>query len=100
MFTSLKRQHYNEATLVWLSITSHWRTHIPGMYDLLKKWITLAYEYPVENTHGVIRAQTRHSETATQLVNKVKSIVCPRPRKQTSTHISHPQSISLSHMVS
>ena len=68
------------------------------MYDLLQKWITLAGEYPVENTHGVIRAQTRHSETATQLVNKVKSIIVSKT-KQTNfhSHFTPPKHFSFSH---
>jgi hypothetical protein len=51
------------------------------MYNLLKAWITLSDEYPVENTHSIIRAQTRHSDTAAQLVNKVKSIFVSKTKQ-------------------
>ena len=66
MFTSLKRRHYNKAILVWISMISHWKSQFPEMYNLLKAWITLSDEYPLENTHSIIRAQTRHSDIRAQ----------------------------------
>ncbi len=79
---------------------SHWKTQFPQMYNPLKTWITLSDESPVENTHSVIRAQTRNSDTATQLVNKVKSIFVSKTKQANFRLILQPQSISLSHMLS
>lgn len=38
MFTSLKRRHYNKATLVWISNILHWKKSFPDMYTLFKNW--------------------------------------------------------------
>ena len=98
MFTSLKRRHYNKAILVWISIISHWKIQFPEMYNLLKTWITLSDEYPVENTHSIIRAQTRHSDTATQLVNKVKSIFVSKTKQANfRLNFTPPKHVSFSH---
>lgn len=72
VFTSRKRRQYNKTILVWISMFSHWKTHFSEMYNLPKTWITLSNEYTVENTHSTILAEIRHSDTTTQLVNKVK----------------------------
>lgn len=77
---------------------SHWKSQFPEMYNLLKAWITLSDEYPVENTHSIIRAQTRHSDTAAQLVNKVKSIFVSKT-KQANFHLNFtpPKHFAFSH---
>ena len=74
MFTCLKRRHYNKAPLVWLNMCSHWVKHSPQLYKLLRTYITIFDEYPVENTHSILRAQTKPSDSADELRNKAKQI--------------------------
>ena len=74
MFTCLKRRHYNKAPLVWLNMCSHWGQHSPQLYKLLRTYITIFDEYPVENTHSILRAQTKPSDSADELRNKAKQI--------------------------
>ena len=74
MFTCLKRRHYNKAPLVWLANFHHWGQHFPQLHNILSNNIAITDEYPVENTHSVIRAQTRHCDSASQLQKKVKAI--------------------------
>ena len=74
MFVCLKRRHYNKAPLVWLSMVSHWKKKFTELFTLMKQWLIVTDEYPVENAHSIIRAQTNHSDTAEQLRTKVKGI--------------------------
>jgi hypothetical protein len=70
MFTCLKRRHYNKAPLVWLANFHHWGQHFPQLHNILSNNIAITDEYPVENTHRIIRAQTRHCDSASQLQKK------------------------------
>ena len=74
MFLCLKRRHYNKAPLVWLSNTSHWKSKCNELYEQFSTWPVIFDEYPVENTHSVIRAQTQPSDTADKLQQRAKSI--------------------------
>ena len=74
MFVCLERRHYNKSSLVWLSCTTHWENNFPQLYNLWKKWPTIFDEYPVENTHSILQAQTHQSDTAEQLTKKAKII--------------------------
>ena len=74
MFTCLKRRHYNKAPLLWLANFHHWGQHFPQLHNILANNIAITDEYPVENTHSIIRAQTRHCDSASQLEKKVKAI--------------------------
>ena len=69
MFTCLKRRHYNKAPLVRLNMCSHWGKHSPQLYKLIRTYITIFDEYPVENTHSILRAQTKPSDSANELRN-------------------------------
>ena len=64
MFSCLKRRHYNKATLVWIANITHWMRSFPEFYNVFQNWLIISDEYPVENTHSIIRAQTKHSDTA------------------------------------
>ena len=75
MFVCLERRHYNKSPLVWLSCNTHWETNFPQLYNLWKKWPTIFDEYPVENTHSILQAQTHQSDTAEQLTKKAKIIL-------------------------
>lgn len=74
MFTCLCRRHYNKAPLVWINMCSHWGKYAPQLYNLLKNYITIFDEYPVENTHSMLRSQTKDSDMADDLRKKAKSI--------------------------
>ena len=98
MFTSLKRRNYNKATLVWIANILHWKKSFPEMYNLFKNWLTISDEYPVENTHSIIRAQTKHSDTATQLTRKVKSIFQSKAKQMNfRSTFTPPKHFSFSH---
>ena len=75
MFVCLKRRHYNKAPLVWLSCTNHWAKNYSELYEHFSKWPTIFDEYPVENTHSILRAQVKPSDTAEKLANRAKSIL-------------------------
>jgi hypothetical protein len=81
MFVCLKRRHYNKAPLVWLSCTNHWAKNYSELYDHFCKWPTIFDEYPVENTHSILRAQTKPSDTAEKLTNRAKSIFESKQRQ-------------------
>ena len=74
MFVCLKRHHYNKAPLIWLSCTNHWAKNYKELYDHFSNWPAIFDEYPVENTHSILRAQTKPSDTAEKLTNRAKSI--------------------------
>ncbi len=81
MFVCLKRCHYNKAPLVWLSCTNHWAKNYPELYNHFCTWPTIFDEYPVENTHSILRAQTKPSDTAEKLTNRAKSIFESKERQ-------------------
>ena len=64
----------NKTPIVWLSTISHRGKCFPDMYNVMRKWQIISDEYPVENTHSIIRAQTQNTDTADNLSNKVKAI--------------------------
>ena len=74
MFLCLKRRHYNKTPLVWLSNLSHWKSKYNELYEQFSTWQTIFDEYPVENTHSIIRAQTQPSDTADKLQQRAKGI--------------------------
>lgn len=57
VFTCLQHRHYtcNKAPLVWISMCYQWGKHAPQLYNL-KNHITISDEYPVENTHSILRS--------------------------------------------
>ena len=82
MFVCLKRRHYNKSTIVWLSMINHWGKLFSQLHNVLKKWPIIADEYPVENTHSIIRSQTLDSDTAFQ--TKSKPFFSPKKSRKTS----------------
>ena len=74
MFLCLQRRHYNKAPLVWLSNTLQWKDRHQELYKQFSTWPTIFDEYPGENTHSIIRAQTKPSDTASKLQQRAKSI--------------------------
>ena len=97
LFTCLKRRHYNKAPLAWLSTINHWGKYFPKLYDVMKKWQIVSDEYPVENIHSIIRAQTQETDTADTLSNKVKAIFQSKQHQNNfRKHFTPPKTFSFS----
>ena len=39
---------------------TNWMRSFPEFYNVFQNWLVISDEYPVENTHSIIRAQTEH----------------------------------------
>ena len=74
MFYCFNRRHYDKAPLIWLSNIMYWQKFRPHIYDIVRGNITLLDEYGVENTHSILRAQTKPYYTLDQLFQKAKGI--------------------------
>lgn len=98
MFLCFKRRHYNKAPLVWLSGIAHLAAHFHDLYATISKYPNILDEYPVENTHGILRAQTKPGDTAAVLTERAKSIFESKERQSNfrSVFTPHKQS-SFSH---
>lgn len=97
MFTCFRRRHYNKAPLVWMSNIHHWGQNFPELYNTMSQNIIISDEYPVENTHSIIRAQTRHCDSAQQLNRKVKAIFQSKEKQsQFRSNFSTPKEYSFS----
>ncbi len=53
---------------------THWMRSFPELYNVFQNWLLISDKYPVETTHSIIRAQTKHSDTALLLTRKAKSM--------------------------
>lgn len=78
MFYCFPRYHNNKAALVWLSNVLFWKRNNRDMYRFLQRHITTTDEYPVENTHSIIRAQTTDGNDASMLQKKPKQFSNPK----------------------
>ena len=74
MFYCFNRRHYDKAPLIWLSNILYWQQFRPDIFNVIRENITLLDEYGVENTHSILRAQTKPYYSVEQLVQKAKSI--------------------------
>ena len=98
MFTCLRRRHYNKAPLIWINMCSHWGKYAPQLYNLLKNYITIFDEYPVENTHIILRSQTKDSDMADDLRKKAKSIFQSKEKQSHfRSFFTAPKQFSFSH---
>ncbi|KAL9975508.1 hypothetical protein ACROYT_G012677 [Oculina patagonica] len=98
MFTCLSRRHYNKAPLVWINMCSHWGKYAPQLYNLLKNYITIFDEYPVENTHSILRSQTKDYDTPDDLRKKAKSIFQSKEKQSHfRSFFTAPKQFSFSH---
>ncbi|KAK2551336.1 hypothetical protein P5673_027730 [Acropora cervicornis] len=97
MFTCLKRRHYNKAPLVWINMCAHWGKHSTNLYQLLRNYIAIFDEYPVENTHTILCAQSKPSDTAEQLRKKSKQIFQSKEQQDNfRSHFTSPSQFSFS----
>ena len=74
MFFCFSRRHYDKAPLNWLSNILYWQQFHPDIFDIVRENIANLDEYGVENTHSILRAQTKPYYSVEQLVQKSKSI--------------------------
>eukprot|EP00112_Aurelia_sp_Birch-Aquarium-sp1_P024080 Seg745.7 transcript_id=Seg745.7/GoldUCD/mRNA.D3Y31 product="hypothetical protein" protein_id=Seg745.7/GoldUCD/D3Y31 len=74
MFFSYKRHHYNKAPLVWLSNFLFWQNQNHPLFHALMQHLNAFDEYPVENFHSVLRAQTNESDSGKLLRQKARSL--------------------------
>eukprot|EP00112_Aurelia_sp_Birch-Aquarium-sp1_P017559 Seg4082.2 transcript_id=Seg4082.2/GoldUCD/mRNA.D3Y31 product="hypothetical protein" protein_id=Seg4082.2/GoldUCD/D3Y31 len=70
----MKRRHYNKAPLVWIANVLYWKGKCPTLYNTLRRFLSATDEYPVENTHSIIRAQTCDGDSAEMLERKAKAV--------------------------
>ena len=74
MFYCFRRHHYDKAPLVWISDIMYWREKNPSLLETVKKYLVITDEYPVENTHSIIRAQTNDGDSPSMLNKKAKAV--------------------------
>ena len=98
MFICLQRRHYNKAPLVWINMCLHWGNYSLHLYQLLQNYITDFDEYPVENTHSILRAQTKPSDTADELRKKANAIFQSKEKQSNfKSFFTSPKQFSFSH---
>ena len=83
MFFCFKRHHYNKAPLVWLSNLLYWKSKDHPLFHTLMTHLNAFDEYPVENFHSTLRAQTSHSDSGDLLHQKARAL---DSNKATSTN--------------
>ena len=98
MFTCLQRCHYNKVPLVWINMCLQWANYSLHLYQLLQNYITVFEEYPVENTHSILRAQTKPSDTADELRKKANAIFQSKEKQSNfKSFFTSPKQFSFSH---
>jgi len=76
----------------------HWGKYSQHLCELLQNYITFFDEYPVENKHSILRAQTKPSDTADELRKKAKAIFQSKGKQSNSRSIfTSPKQCSFSH---
>ena len=81
MFRCFRRRHYDKSPLIWLSNLMFWEKNNKELYDTLKQHINITDEYPVENTHSIIRGNTNSWDSAELLSFKARSILSSKDRQ-------------------
>ena len=78
MFHRFRRKHCDKSPLVWLSNIIYWKEHNPKLYETGVKHLCVTDEYPVENTHTIIRGNTNPSDSPATMIQKTKTIFTSR----------------------
>ena len=73
MFMCLERHHYDKAPLVWIVMCTYWGINNPDLYLMLRLFLVIFDEYPVENADSIIRSKTSDSDTIEQMQQKAKA---------------------------
>ena len=76
---------------------SHWGKHAPQLYNILRNYIAIFDEYPVENTHSILRSQTKGSDSADELRKRAKSIFQSKGKQSDRSFFTTPRQFSFSH---
>ena len=74
LFFCYRRHHYNKAPLVWLSNFLFWKHENHPLFHALMEHLNAFDEYPVENFHSHLRAQTRECDNAEILRQKARAM--------------------------
>ena len=74
MFHCFRRKHYDKAPLVWISNIGYWSHHYPELYQTFENNVASTDEYPVENAHSIIRANSQSADDCETISNKAKMI--------------------------
>ena len=74
MFFCYRRHHYNKDPLVWLSSFLFWKHENHPLFHALMEHLNAFDEYPVENFHSHLRAQTRECDNAEILKQKARAM--------------------------
>ena len=98
MYFVFQRRHYDKSPLVWLANVAHWRNTNPPLYNLLENSLHVFDEYPVENFHSLIRAQTNAWDTAATIQQRARWIDSTKHNLQHfATYFVPPRQAMLSH---
>ena len=74
VFHCFRRKHYDKAPLVWISNSGYWSHHYPELYQTFENNIASTDEYPIENAHSIIRANSQSADDCETMSNKAKMI--------------------------
>lgn len=74
MFFCFKRHHYDKAPLIWLSNFLYWKSIDHPLFYTITQSLNAFDEYPVENFHSILRAQTSHSDNGELLRQKARAL--------------------------
>ena len=74
MFFCFKRHHYDKAPLVWLRNFLYWKSTNHPLYYTLISMLNAFDEYPIENFHSFLRAQSNGYDSCDLLCQKAKGL--------------------------
>ena len=74
MFFCFKRHHYDKAPLVWLSNFLYWKSIDHPLHKIMMNMLNAFDEYPVENFHSLLRAQSNEHDNGDTLCRKAKGL--------------------------
>ena len=73
MFMYLERHNYDKASLVWMAMRTYWGIKNPDLHLMLRLFLVMFDEYPVENAHSIIRSKIGDSDTIEQMQQRAKA---------------------------
>ena len=80
-----------------LLLCTYWGIHNPDLYLMLRLFLLMFDEYPVENAHSIIRSKANDSDTVEQLQqDAIASFQAKAAQCTFLSHILHPHLASLS----
>ena len=76
----------------------YWREKNPSVLETIQKYLVITDEYPVENTHSIIRAQTNDGDSPAMLSIKAKSVFQSKQEQHSfRTSLTPPKHFSFHH---